>query len=198
MKIMLLRCFVFFTLIFGLAFSLIGVGHSNPRASDKVPLSTDAHAVIKKAELGNANAQFNLGLLYEFGKGVTKNNEKAVYWYRKAADQGYAEAQNAMGAFYVAGNVLKQDYKQAAYWFRKSAEQGNVEAQTKLGAMYFLGKGVTKDNSVAYFWGTIASVSGDKEALTIRDMAATRLNLAMRKDVEAQVKQWQSNRSPAQ
>ena len=41
-----------------------------------------------EAEKGNAPAQFNLGLMYDNGRGVPKDEAEAVKWYRKAADQG--------------------------------------------------------------------------------------------------------------
>jgi len=37
-------------------------------------------------------AQFNLGTMYENGRGVTTDKVLAAQWYRKAADQGYAPA----------------------------------------------------------------------------------------------------------
>lgn len=40
-----------------------------------------------------ALAQKNLGVMYEFGKGVTKDETQAVAWYRKAAEQGNTDAQ---------------------------------------------------------------------------------------------------------
>jgi uncharacterized membrane protein YedE/YeeE len=38
---------------------------------------------------GYAEAQFALGLLYEEGHGVTRDEREALAWYRKAADQGH-------------------------------------------------------------------------------------------------------------
>ena len=40
------------------------------------------------AEQGNANAQFNLGLIYYSGNGVAKNDKTVVNWLTKAAEQG--------------------------------------------------------------------------------------------------------------
>ena len=37
---------------------------------------------------GHAKAQSNLGVMYSNGKGVTKDDAKAVYWRRKAAKHG--------------------------------------------------------------------------------------------------------------
>jgi TonB family protein len=40
------------------------------------------------AELGHAQAQFDLGRCYERGKGLQANLDEALRWYRKSADQG--------------------------------------------------------------------------------------------------------------
>ena len=53
------------------------------------------------AEQGNVTAQFNLGLMYVQGEGVSQNFKKAVYWCQKAAEQGEAEAQFFLGAMYA-------------------------------------------------------------------------------------------------
>jgi len=45
------------------------------------------------AEQGNTEAQFNLGRMYSYGRGVKLNHKKAVKWYQLAGEQGNAEAQ---------------------------------------------------------------------------------------------------------
>jgi TPR repeat protein len=47
----------------------------------------------KLADQGNAEAQYNLGLMYEQGRGVQQDDVKAVKWFQKAAYQGDAIAQ---------------------------------------------------------------------------------------------------------
>jgi tetratricopeptide (TPR) repeat protein len=42
----------------------------------------------KSAAQGYANAEINLGILYEDGLGVTKDISKAIEWYTKAAEKG--------------------------------------------------------------------------------------------------------------
>ena len=42
------------------------------------------------ADKGNAEAQYNLGFMYDKGQGVPQEYAVAVKWYRLAADQGNA------------------------------------------------------------------------------------------------------------
>ena len=49
------------------------------------------------AELGYAEAQYELGGCYYNGTGVEEDGTEAVNWYRKAAEQGNTDAQNKLG-----------------------------------------------------------------------------------------------------
>jgi len=53
--------------------------------------STAVEWYRKAAEQGHANAQNNLGYMYECGFGVDRSYSTAVGWYRIAAEQGYAD-----------------------------------------------------------------------------------------------------------
>ncbi len=50
----------------------------------------------KAAEEGDVDAQLELGLLYENGRGVSKNINEAVKWFTKAAEQGDERAKKAL------------------------------------------------------------------------------------------------------
>ncbi len=69
------------------------------------------------AEQGDAAAQYNLGLMYGKGQGVTQDYAKALQWYRKAAEQGHAKAQYNLGFMYDKGKGVLQDYVQAHMWY---------------------------------------------------------------------------------
>src|SRR5713226_6618463 len=112
------------------------------------------------AEQGHAVAQYNLGLLYANGQGVTKDDAKARQWYEKAATQGHAEAQVNLGILLVYARGGPQDYKMAVYWLRLSANQGNDLAQRKLGLMYERGDGVPQDYVRAYMWYSLGTANG--------------------------------------
>jgi TPR repeat protein len=101
---------------------------------------------------GNADAQVNLGALYEQGSGVPKDYAQAVNWYRKAAAQGDAEGEIRLGGMYYDGHGVPKDVVQIANWYRKAAEQGNPKGQYSLGVLYSNGDGVPKDHVEAATW----------------------------------------------
>ncbi|MCH9853899.1 MAG: sel1 repeat family protein [Alphaproteobacteria bacterium] len=115
-------------------------------ASLSMPVMAQTFAETKKlSEQGDAEEQYILGLMYQFGKGVTQDYQEAVKWHRKSAEQGHADAQYSLGRKYYTGNGVTQNYQEAIKWGRKSAEQGNAGGQFVLGTAYRLGKGVTQD-----------------------------------------------------
>ncbi len=75
------------------------------------------------AEQGNANAQFNLGLMYDNGQGVPQDYAKALQWWRKAAEQGDAGAQYNLGVMYGNGLGVPQDDAQAHMWYDLAASR---------------------------------------------------------------------------
>ena len=104
------------------------------------------------AEQGYAFAQYNLGIMFEYGNGVPKDYAEAVKWYRLSAEQGYAIGQYSLGLMYSDGYGVLKDKAEAVKWWRLSAKQGYAYAQGMLGIMYELGEGVLKDNIIAYMW----------------------------------------------
>lgn len=58
------------------------------------------------ADQRNAEAQFSLGYMYDFGEGVSQNYDKAFEWYSKAANQGHIEAQFYLGLIYDNGKGI--------------------------------------------------------------------------------------------
>uniref|UniRef100_A0A914XBB7 Uncharacterized protein n=1 Tax=Plectus sambesii TaxID=2011161 RepID=A0A914XBB7_9BILA len=113
------------------------------------------------AELGDADAQYRLGLMHKSGRGAPQSDKEAVKWYKKAADQGYAIAQNSLGVMYFEGKGVNQSDKEAAKWYRKAAEQGYTKAQTNLGDMYQDGLGVPQSDEEAVKWYKKAVEQGD-------------------------------------
>jgi len=127
------------------------------------------------AKQGDVNAQYNLGTIYQYGQGVTRNHQTAVKWYTLAAEQGDTYAQSNLGSMYQFGQGVTQNDKTAVKWYTLAAEQGNVIAQGKLGVMYALGDGVIRDNVYAHMWGNLSASNGNKNGAKLRDFVAKRM-----------------------
>ena len=59
-------------------------------------------------------AQYNLGVMYDQGDGVTEDHAEALRWYRLAAEQGHAEAQFNLGVMYAKKGCRKMMLKPCA------------------------------------------------------------------------------------
>ena len=84
----------------------------------------DLTTTQQRAEQGDAEAQYNLGVRYHFGEGVAQDDQQAVAWFRKAAEQGHANAQLKLGVSYAQGEGVTQDYQQAYAWLSVAAANG--------------------------------------------------------------------------
>lgn len=130
----------------------------------------DVARLQQGATAGNAYDQLNLGAAYDNGIGVTRDIDKALYWYQKAAEQGVAEAQ-----FNLAHLMVSEEMSAvvAAEWMRKAAEQGMVDAEYLMGVSYAEGIGVAIDRREARRWLQRAVEKGHEEAMRfLKEMEA--------------------------
>jgi hypothetical protein len=89
-------------------------------AYDRADLKSALHVWMQTAEGGDAEAQTNVGEIYERGLGVPPNYEAAVLWYQKAADQGYSRALFNLGTMYEQGLGVSQDQLKALNLYRQA------------------------------------------------------------------------------
>jgi TPR repeat protein len=111
-------------------------------------LSTERSRVqiTSAAEKGDAEAQFQLGGIYDMGRGVPINHSAAVEWWAKASAQGHAQAQEELGYMYKVGDTgVFQNKTKALKWLTEAANQGRPHALFSLGCQYKDGDGVQKD-----------------------------------------------------
>jgi len=114
--------------------------------TNNFPLAFDEF--LAAAKLGHPDSQFNIGLMYENGIGVAKDEKKAVLWYDKAAEQGLSNAQFNLAVLYENGRGTKVDYTKAREWYRKASAKGDALAVGNLGMLYIRGQGVKQDKIV--------------------------------------------------
>ena len=112
------------------------------------------------AERGNAEAQYRIGLMYEFGRGYPVDKAQGIAWFQKSAAQGHTAAQQELGVIYTTGDGVAKDDAKAVEWFRKAAAAGNPTAQYNLGLMIAKGAGVRQDYAQALDWFRKAGTQG--------------------------------------
>ena len=125
----------------------------------KVQYDQTLERLHRFAMQGDADSQFNLGLIFKNALGVELNNVKAIKLFKKAAIQEHAGAQYEVGKYY-----LQRDYIKALHWYKKAAEQEYPDAQYYLGLMYAKGHGVPQDLSVSFEWYKKAASKGNSDA----------------------------------
>lgn len=87
------------------------------------------------AQQGHVLSQYNLGLLYENGQGVSRRPDLAFFWYRMAAMNGNDEARYNLGGLYFRGEGVERSLPQAEYWWTEAANSGDANAAYNLGVL---------------------------------------------------------------
>lgn len=139
---------------------------------------TFSNELVEKAEMGDPESQYNLGRVYQWGKGAQKNEQEAIYWYFKSADKEYPKAMTKIGWYYLNNKIddpLKdqsvtktdpeisfsrsssttnqpQHLQKALTWLMKAAEKEEPGAKYLIGEMYAKGIGLEKNESEAIKW----------------------------------------------
>jgi len=95
------------------------------------------HAILpadlrKLADQGDAEAQYQLGILYHGGDVIPQDDAQAVQWFERAAEQGYAPAQSTLGAYYWAGRGVPEDLTKAYFWSQLALAQGDEISKSRL------------------------------------------------------------------
>lgn len=106
----------------------------------------------KSAELGDPEAQNNLGLIYLNGSGVPENKFEALRWFKLSSRKYLTGALKNTGDCYYAGWGTSQDFYEAILWYKKAAEEGDIDAMVSLGICYKNGQGTTKNYKIAEKW----------------------------------------------
>lgn len=88
-----------------------------------------------QAEKGLANAQYNLGRMYELGIKLPADKKSAMEWYEKAAKQHYPNAEYRMGISLLYGTGVKRDESAGKRWLALAAKHGHFVAKNMMSEM---------------------------------------------------------------
>ena len=115
-------------------------------------------------EYGNPDAVFEKAYAFGSGRGVAKNEARALKLYEISAAQGDRVAQYNAGIYYHNGTGCEKNLTKALAWFLKAANNGDGDAMNKVGYYYAEGKGTEKNLAKAKEWLTKALQAGAKNA----------------------------------
>jgi TPR repeat protein len=124
--------------------------HNPARAAPA--LASMAENYQKAADLGNPRAWFELGHMYESGRGLPQDRAKAAQLYERAAACGVGEAELHLAIFHQEGVVYPKSYADAKALYQSAADHGSAEAADHLGYYALFGWGGPRDVKAAIDW----------------------------------------------
>ncbi|KGP62250.1 endopeptidase IV [Legionella norrlandica] len=101
-----------------------------------------------RAILGNAQAQFEIGQLFQYGIGLVQDDASAIIFYQNAAEQKHLGAEYNLGILYLKHGKDPNDFQQAVTWLTDSAFKGNKRAQYVLSRI--LQKGIVGADGIEH------------------------------------------------
>lgn len=99
------------------------------------------------ADMGNKEAQYKMGLMYEYGY-VKTDIEKALYYHNLAAAQGVAFSSYHLAMIYLHPSV--KNYQAAFRNAENAAKKGVMEGEYLMGVFLYYGRGCQADENRAY------------------------------------------------
>ena len=120
--------------------------------------------LMQKADKGDPSAQMFLGLCYQEGNGVEKNDSLAVYWFEKSARKGLSEAQVMLGNCYRYGKGVEKDSTKAFELYEQASWCGGSLGLDALGDCYYYGIAVERDVIRARYYYSKAAERGYKKS----------------------------------
>jgi TPR repeat protein len=138
-----------------------GEGATNRRFSGSADRRRDDLRWNQAGDSGDANAKFQLGLMYQNGWGVVQDEAQCRWWFDAAAQLGHAQAQLAVAKLLEA----ELNFQRALVLYEEVAGRGDPEACAALGQFYWLGLGCPKDDFLGLTWTLKAAEMGQSQAL---------------------------------
>lgn len=118
-----------------------------------------SYQLLQKANSGDKNAQYDMGYVYEWGRGIAENKAMAITWYTKAANNGHLKAMKKLYSHYI---DKQEDVQTGLVWIEKAAGVGDVQSMTNLGYIYERGSyGCQINYDKAFYWYEKAAKHND-------------------------------------
>lgn len=84
-----------------------------------------AARLMRAAEQGRADAQYQLGMAYLRGEhGLPHDDSTAFHWVHESAERGYGRAERELSDMYMKGIGVRHSRHEAMMWDRRARKQG--------------------------------------------------------------------------
>jgi len=135
------------------------------RSAGDYQLQTFVGATRKKAEAGDAEAEFLYGMLLDGLPQLGHTRSDALPWFLKAAQGGSRNAQYMVGSSLLFGMGCRCEENKAELWLRRAAEADQSNAQVTLAAYALRGTPDAANTKLAGVWLERAAASGDHDGM---------------------------------
>lgn len=124
-------------------------------------------ALELKANTGDAEAQFQLGRLYDNpdNSSTSEDCKKALAWYEKAAAQGFPKAAEYSAYLLLHGLAGEIDHERAMRWLMPIANRGDAWARELIADSYHRGQGTSPNLAEALKWYEMAAEAGSGQGM---------------------------------
>ncbi|EPS63496.1 hypothetical protein M569_11286 [Genlisea aurea] len=133
-----------------------------------------AALLIEAAEMGDADAQYELACHMRIENNYVQSDQQAFYFLEKAVDQLQPDALYLLGIVYLTGDCIKQDVGSAVWCFHRASEKGHSGAAIAYGSLLL--RGARLPESITRFNNAKASpcVRKDSEAVDLNRVEMAR------------------------
>jgi hypothetical protein len=104
---------------------------------------------LPMARSGDLAAAFNIGLMLRDGRGVPKDEVRALTFFKKAAERGHVGSSVNLADMYYTGAGTKQNYLEAGRWLMILSRRGHYPSMYKLAQMFERGEGIERNEKAA-------------------------------------------------
>jgi TPR repeat protein len=126
----------------------------------------------KAIDGGSADAMDNLGTMYFFGIGLSRDPFNALRWFQRSAAHGNVHSIYSLAVMAEKGFGTARNLPLAQAMYRRAAESGFTPAMVRVSEDYVRGSGGKRDLVEAYAWLQVALQSGLPEELQIAAFAS--------------------------
>lgn len=127
-----------------------------------VDVDSNLALLQREANAGNAEAQYQLGRMYDTGDKLERDRQKAVTWFTSAANQGHAESQYRLAIAYLYGIAVSKNVSLGESWLTKAANQNHSVAKEML-PIYMANRSANSSTSIALSWYLEKVANGDPD-----------------------------------